>query len=100
MHGEELLALANAQALHATGSGDTKLIHDLGSLGLAVAGERLDEGGDLHARGDGILGIQHRLQGDLTLLDLLTQLGTGVTGGSGLLESDLALLVGELRKSH
>ena len=33
-------------------------------------------------------------------LIFLAKLGTGVTGGSGLLESGLTLLIGELRKRH
>ncbi len=93
---EELLALTDAEALNATSSGDAQLVHDLGGLGLAIAGERLDEGGDLHAGSDGIIGVQDGLEGNLALLDLLTKLGTGVTGRSGLLESGLALLVSEL----
>ena len=77
-----------------------RLVHDLGGLGLAVTREGLDEGGDLHAGGDGVIGVEDGLEGRLALLDLLAKLGASVTGGSGLLESGLALLIGELRKRH
>ena len=54
----------------------------------------------MRAGRDGIIGVQDGLEGNLALLDLLTKLGTGVTGRSGLLESGLALLVSELGKRH
>lgn len=68
----------------------------LGGLGLAIAGEGLDERGDLHAAGDGVVGVEDLLQGDLAALDLLAQLSALVTGLGSLLEGGLALLVGKL----
>lgn len=72
----------------------------LGGLGLAITRERLDEGGNLHAGSDGVIGVEHGLEGLLALLDLLAKLSAGVTCGSSLLKSLLALLIGKLRECH
>ena len=92
--------LTDAKALYATGSGDAELLHNLGGLGLAITGERLDEGGNLHAGSNGVIGVEHGLEGLLALLDLLTELCASVTRGGSLLKSLLALLIGKLRECH
>jgi len=49
------------------------------------------------ALGDGVVGSEHALDGSCAGLDVLTELGTGMTGHSGLLECGLALVIGKGR---
>ena len=79
--------------MRAARSGDAQLVHDLGSLGLAIARQGLDEGGDLQALGDGIVRGENALDGLGAGLDIVAKLGAGMTGHSGLLEGGLALLI-------
>ena len=75
--------------------------HDLLGLGLAVTGEGLDEGGNLHAADDRVfLHVENLLERELAALEIVANLSALDAGGLGLLESCLTLFGAELRNCH
>ena len=93
--------LTLAQTAQTAALGNLELLHDLLSLGLAVAGKRLDEGGNLHTAHDRIvLHFKNLLERELAGLQVIANLGALDASRLRLFQSRLTLFRAELRNSH
>src|SRR6478735_7917647 len=95
---EQFQLLLCAEALHPTVVGDLDVFHDLASLDLAHAGQRLEQRHDLELADVRVVGRERLGQAHRAHLQTSLDLGTGGTSFGRLGQSSSALLGGQRRR--